>query len=113
MVFSARFKGFLLLKSCRVVFFLNHIPSSIRINTVLEGIASRLLKAIRETYPVEEQFADARQPEGGKPITAWDTGYVQMIDFEDLEKTARDCGCTFSLRVRTGDFVHRDHGTCV
>ena len=91
-----------------LVFFLNHIPSSIRINTVLEGIASRLLKAIRETYPVEEQFADARQPEGGKPITAWDTGYVQMIDFEDLEKTARDCGCTFSLRVRTGDFVHRD-----
>lgn len=91
-----------------LVFFLNHIPSSIRINKVLEGIGRRLLDTIRETYPVEDEFSDAREPEGGEPITAWETGYVQMIDFEDLEQIARDCGCTFSLRVRTGDFVHRD-----
>ncbi|SFO97401.1 DUF2254 domain-containing protein [Qipengyuania nanhaisediminis] len=91
-----------------LVFFLNHIPSSIRINKVLEGIGSRLLDAIRETYPVEDEFADAREPEGGDPITAWDTGYLQLIDFEDLEKIARECGCTFSLVVRTGDFVHRE-----
>lgn len=91
-----------------LVFFLNHIPSSIRINKVLEGIGTRLLDAIRETYPVEDEFADARQPEGGDPITAWGTGYVQLIDFDDLEKIARECGCTFSLVVRTGDFVHRE-----
>ncbi|HAD15809.1 MAG TPA: DUF2254 domain-containing protein, partial [Erythrobacter sp.] len=42
-----------------LVYFLNHIPSSIRINKVLEGIGERLLKAIRETYPVEEEFRDA------------------------------------------------------
>ena len=91
-----------------LVFFLNHIPSSIRINKVLEGIGRRLLDAIRETYPVEDEFSDAIEPKGGKPLTAWNTGYVQLIDFEDLEKVARDCGCTFSLKVRTGDFVHRD-----
>ncbi|MBX7527618.1 DUF2254 domain-containing protein [Qipengyuania vesicularis] len=91
-----------------LVFFLNHIPSSIRINKVLEGIGRRLLEGIRETYPVEDEFSDAREPEGGKPLKAWATGYVQLIDFEDLEEIARDCGCTFSLRVRTGDFVHRD-----
>ncbi|QYJ07874.1 DUF2254 domain-containing protein [Qipengyuania flava] len=91
-----------------LVFFLNHIPSSIRINKVLKGIGDRLLEAIRETYPVEDEFSDAVEPVGGKPLLAWGTGYVQMIDFEDLEGIARDCGCTFSLRVRTGDFVHRD-----
>lgn len=91
-----------------LVFFLNHIPSSIRINKVLEGIGRRLLDAIRETYPVEDEFSDAIEPRGGKPLTAWKTGYVQLIDFEDLEVVARDCGCTFSLKVRTGDFVHRD-----
>ena len=91
-----------------LVFFLNHIPSSIRINKVLEGIGRRLLDAIRETYPVEDEFSDAIEPKGGKPLTAWNTGYVQLIDFEDLEKVARDRGCTFSLKVRTGDFVHRD-----
>ena len=91
-----------------LVFFLNHIPSSIRINKVLEGIGTRLLDAIRDTYPVEGDPQDARQPEDGEPITAWDTGYVQLIDFEDLASLARDCGGTFSLCVRTGDFVHRD-----
>lgn len=91
-----------------LVFFLNHIPSSIRINKVLEGIGRRLLETIRETYPVEDEFSDAIESKGGEPLTAWGTGYVQLIDFEDLEKIARDCGCTFSLMVRTGDFVHRD-----
>ena len=91
-----------------LVFFLNHIPSSIRINKVLEGIGARLLAAIRETYPVENDFEDAVQPKGGEPLTALDIGYVQMIDFQDLAKIAHDCGCTFSLVVRTGDFVHRD-----
>ncbi|MEM8725631.1 MAG: DUF2254 domain-containing protein [Pseudomonadota bacterium] len=91
-----------------LVFFLHHVPSSIRINKVLQRIGERLVSAIRETYPVEDEFGDARAPEGGKPLTAWDTGYIQMIDFADLEAKARECGCTFSLCVRTGDFVHRD-----
>ncbi len=90
-----------------LVFFLNHVPSSIRINKVLEQIGNRLVCAIRETYPVEDDFSEARPSEGGETIEAWDTGYVQLIDFENLEKKARDCGGIFSLRVRTGDFVHR------
>lgn len=102
--------AYLLMAACVavLVFFLNHIPSSIRINKVLEGIGARLLEAIRETYPVEDELGDAREPEGGDPLTSWETGYIQMIDFEDLEAIATDCGCTFSLAVRTGDFVHRD-----
>ena len=91
-----------------LVFFLNHIPSSIRINKVLEGIGRRLLDAIRSTYPVEDEFSEAVEPKGGEPLTAWETGYVQLIDFEDLLSIAKDCGGTFSLKVRTGDFVHRD-----
>ncbi|MBV7265022.1 DUF2254 domain-containing protein [Erythrobacter ani] len=101
--------AYLLMAACVgvLVFFLHHVPSSIRINKVLETIGRRLLDAIRETYPVEDSFADAREGEGGDTVTAWATGYVQLIDFEDLEKKARECGSTFSLRVRTGDFVHR------
>ena len=91
-----------------LVFFLNHIPSSIRINKVLEGIGGRLLESIRDTYPVEDKLREARALEGGEPLTALDTGYVQLIDFEDLAAIARDANCTLSLRIRTGDFVHRD-----
>ncbi|WP_340587269.1 DUF2254 domain-containing protein [Erythrobacter alti] len=91
-----------------LVFFLNHIPSSIRINKVLEGIGNRLLVAIRATYPIEDELGEAREAQGGKELTAWDTGYVQMIDFADLEEIAREHGAIISLVVRTGDFVHRE-----
>lgn len=91
-----------------LVFFLNHIPSSIRINTVLKDIGERLLGAVRETYPVEDEFSDARAQQDGDALLASGTGYVQLIDFTELEKLARGCGSTFSLKVRTGDFVHRD-----
>ncbi|WP_296722073.1 DUF2254 domain-containing protein [Erythrobacter sp.] len=90
-----------------LVFFLHHIPSSIRINIVLEGIGRRLLRLIRETYPQEGEFREPHEPRGGQPAHAWSAGYVQLIDFETLIKAARKADCVFSLRVRTGDFVHR------
>ncbi|MCM0001258.1 MAG: DUF2254 domain-containing protein, partial [Erythrobacter sp.] len=90
-----------------LVFFLHHIPSSIRINIVLEGIGRRLLRLIRETYPQEGDFRDPPEPRGGTPALAWTTGYVQLIEFDALDKAARKAGCVISLRVRTGDFVHR------
>ncbi len=90
-----------------LVFFLNHIPSSIRINKVLEGIGRRLLSTVQETYPLQDGVSNPPQPMGGTPVLARDTGYVQLIDFADLIETARTRECTLSLRVRTGDFVHR------
>ncbi len=91
-----------------LVFFLNHIPSSIRINKVLEGIGRRLLEAIRETYPVEDELGEAPEAQDGDELTAWDTGYVQLIDFQELQDIAHEEGAVISLIVRTGDFVHRD-----
>ncbi len=90
-----------------LVFFLHHIPSSIRINIVLEGIGKRLLGLIEQNYPHEGDFSDPPEPRGGEPVLAAQTGYVEFIDFERLAKAARRGNCVFSLRVRTGDFVHR------
>lgn len=90
-----------------LVYFLHHIPSSIRINTVLEQIGQRLLEAIRVTYPQEDSFCEPEPSRGGEPLAAAKAGYVQLIDFAGLEKTAREAGCVLSLRIRTGDFVHR------
>ena len=91
-----------------LVFFLNHIPSSIRINKVLEQIGKRLISVVQETYPSEDDFRDLPQPRGGHPLRAWDTGYIQMIDYADLAKLAIKHDCVISLRVRTGDFIHRE-----
>lgn len=102
--------AYLLLALCVgvLIYFLNHIPSSIRIQAVLEGIGSRLIEAIRDVYPVEDERGEAREAMGGDDVAAWDAGYVQSIDFAQLEAIALEHGCTFSLTVRTGDFVHRD-----
>ena len=40
--------GLMALSVAVLVFFLNHMPSSIRINTVLEGIGSRLLDGVKQ-----------------------------------------------------------------
>ncbi|HTN14767.1 MAG TPA: DUF2254 domain-containing protein [Sphingomonadaceae bacterium] len=90
-----------------IVYLLNHIPSSIRINHVLEGIGRRLLDDIRSRFPQEDNGQSAEEAGEGDSIYASGTGYVQLIDFSGLTRLAREKGCTLALEVRTGDFVHR------
>jgi uncharacterized membrane protein len=90
-----------------LVYFLNHIPASIRINTVLRGIGSRLLRDIDEEYPEPHLGVDPQPAPKGAAVPARGTGYVQMIDFDDLEALAEKHGCVISLQVRVGDFVHQ------
>ncbi len=90
-----------------LVYFLHHVPASIRINSVLESIGKRLLRAIKKDYPIEDSRWDASPEKGGETILANGEGYVQMIDFDDLERLAREKDSVISLRVRVGDFVHR------
>lgn len=90
-----------------LVYFLNHVPSGIRIAKVIEGIGSRLLKAIERTYPDKGNHDGPDGRKSGEPMLAKRAGYVQLIDFDDLAKLARDGGYEATLKVRTGDFVHK------
>ncbi|MCP1471528.1 putative membrane protein [Sphingobium sp. OAS761] len=91
-----------------LVYFLNHVPASIRINAVLEGIGSRLVHAVRDRFPDDcRQDAEGDPPQGA-PVSATATGYIQIIDFSGLDRIARDAGCRIELRLRPGDFVHPD-----
>ncbi len=89
-----------------LVYFLNHVPSAIRITKVIEGIGSRLLRAVEATYPREGSNDEPEERPRGKPLLASEAGYVQLIDFGDLERLARKNALELSLSVRTGDFVH-------
>ncbi|WP_338446227.1 DUF2254 domain-containing protein [Pelagerythrobacter marensis] len=89
-----------------LVYFLNHIPSSIRINSVLEGIGKRLLRDIADNYPDDHNGGEAPPAPDGRPLTVQATGYVQLIEFDELEEIAEEAGCRIALEVRTGDFVH-------
>ena len=89
-----------------LVFFLNHIPASIRINSVLKGIGRRLLAHIDKSYPPTSGRADAEPDRAGPPVHASATGYIQIIDFDELRKAAERAGVRLALVIRTGDFVH-------
>lgn len=89
-----------------LVFFLNHIPASIRINTVLEGIGKRLLEGIEETYPEHDKGLSITKSPEGIPVLADRAGYVQLIAFDSLVRLARKSQGRIALSVRTGDFVH-------
>ncbi|API60592.1 hypothetical protein BSL82_15925 [Tardibacter chloracetimidivorans] len=89
-----------------LVYFLHHIPASIRINTVLGEIGRKLIHDIERRFPIE---GGSREPERritGTPITARSMGYVEIIDFAELDEIAREEGLAIALRIRTGDFIH-------
>jgi len=91
-----------------LVFFLNHIPASIRINTVLEGIGKRLIGHIQRNYPDKNTGRVEHQSPEGKAVCATGNGYIQIIDYEGLHSIADRVDGRIKLAVRTGAFVHSD-----
>lgn len=89
-----------------LVYFLHHIPSSIRINTVLEGIGERLLCDLKIRFPSDADPDEPEQPDKGEPVIASKAGYVKIIDFETLGEIAKREEGRIILKVRTGDFIH-------
>lgn len=95
-----------ILAVCVLVYFLHHIPASIRINTVLGGIGRHLIRDIEKRFPREGEAGEPPAPTPGEPIMASASGYIKIIDFSELDELAEEEGLVVSLQVRTGDFVH-------
>lgn len=91
-----------------LVYFLHHVPDSIRINGVVARIGHRLLADIKLRYPDVRVGTEPRRAErtGGVAIKAARTGYIQIIDHSTLETVAAAQDADIWLNVRTGDFVH-------
>lgn len=89
-----------------LVYFLNHVPSSIRINSVLSGIGKRLLDGIDQIYPDADKGENIPPQVEGVAIRAERTGYVQVLDFKQLCTIAEREKGRILLGVRSGDFVH-------
>ena len=89
-----------------LVYFLHHIPASIRINTVVAGIGRSLIEDIERRFPEDFQGREPVVGRPGTPVYADTTGYVEIIDFSTLNRCTEKWGATVSLSIRTGDFVH-------
>ena len=99
--------GLMMLAVGVLVYFLHHIPSSIRINAVLEGIGKGLLDKIKIRFP-DTNSGQSRRPDppGGQPVAATTTGYIRYIELEKLAEMAEDADIDIRLALRAGDFVH-------
>jgi len=91
-----------------LVYFLHHIPASIRINSVLQGIGERLLRDIRSNFPNDARGELKLEAPEGRAVVADRTGYIQHIDFQRLDRIAQKVGGHIKMGVRSGDFVHPD-----
>lgn len=90
-----------------LVYFLHHVPDSIRINSVLDAIGRRLLSEVASRYPAEgDTEAQMTGWPAGTPVTAQASGYIRVIDFAALDAIARKQDFQAWLMVRPGDFIH-------
>ncbi len=98
--------GLTLMSVAVLVYLLNHIPSSIRINKVIERIGRRLLKDLDERFPVEGDAEPVPHEQRGTQIVSHRAGYIDIIEFESLDGLAKANKGEIVLARRTGDFVH-------
>ena len=93
-----------------LVYFLHHVPDSIRINNVVGAIGRAAIDQIEQRYPDADTGTtlDRRGAAHGWPVTAGTAGYVQVMDFTTLRRLAGEQDRTIRLAIRSGDFVHRD-----
>jgi uncharacterized membrane protein len=89
-----------------LVFFLHHVPASIRVNTVLGRVGRHLIGDIEKRFPRQGTGTEPTAAAPGVPVSAASIGYVEIVDFAALDAIAREEGRTVSLRIRTGDFIH-------
>lgn len=110
-----------------LIFFIHHVPSKLHINSVIDGIGSRLIEAIGHRFPhsigearpecghqaekssVPRAFQDDANPEEASDcllIAALRTGYIQTVDADAIRAQASASDLVLRLRYQPGDFVH-------
>lgn len=93
-----------------LVFFLHHVPDSIRINNVVAAIGKRALEIADNRFPDGDAGVEPETPtgRGDHVLRAGRVGYIEVIDFDSLAKVREQTGDDIHLAVRPGDFVHPD-----
>jgi uncharacterized membrane protein len=100
-----------LVATVALVHFLNHVPQSIKVSSIISLILSQTQKVIERGFP-----RDVGHPwEGeGKPVfpesqprqlCAHDSGYVQYLADEKLLRTAYDADLVIRMHWRMGDYI--------
>lgn len=107
-----------------LIYFIHHISDSIQITTLTGRVRDELLATIERLYPLagdhdgvrrrgpggapDEGAGDLPRPEGGAPVAAHRSGYLQSLDEDELVRLAREHDVAVVLNVRPGGYVLQD-----
>jgi uncharacterized membrane protein len=109
----------LLLTLCSIavlIYFIHHVPQSIHVSNLVNGIGQELEGQIQSVFPerIGRSARDVCEGEGDQRVdldresvicVADHCGYVQSVDGEELIAIATRHGLLFRLETRPGDFV--------
>jgi uncharacterized membrane protein len=101
-----------------LIFFIHHIASTIRLETLLEQLTDEARDTIERLYPEQLGFGSAGD-EGCnqgeevlhqlahecRAVRSRRTGYIQMIDDDAIMKQATACNLALRVEARPGSFV--------
>jgi uncharacterized membrane protein len=100
-----------------LIYFIHHIATSIRIETLLARLAAETREAVDRLYPERLGHAppgEDQEPEhlipadferAARRVRAKTSGYVQRIDVEALMRLATEHDCLVRVEARPGRFV--------
>lgn len=96
------------------VYFINHVAKWVQVNNLINKLSNESLKTIKrvnqgvaklQDKPNREEV-EGEEPKGEKHvITAENSGYVGMINFQSLVNMAEQDDVYISFHVHVGDFV--------
>jgi uncharacterized membrane protein len=94
-----------------LIFFVHHVPETINVSNIAAGLGRRFCKAMVAT--AHDGDGPAPPPplaQGeGQEIFLKGVGYLQPIDFDELERLADRHGLNMTLLELTGGFAHAGH----
>ncbi len=93
-----------------LIYFLHHLVHSIQIDTIMENAQKRTLDLVDELFRVPcahdaPSVVRPDPPAGTVPLLAPKSGYLQMVDVEDLAELASSTGYSVQLVTFVGDYV--------
>lgn len=101
-----------------LVFFVHNVPRSIRMTHVVSHIGHILRKNISSYFkqfePVsakDDEFIHEKNQ--SLEIKSNRLGYIQSIDYSEILERITENQMTLSIKVRPGDFIHKDQNLAV
>lgn len=103
-----------------LIFFIHHVAESIQATSIITRVSNSLSDGIDEIFPDRlgrEAGGDADVPEqtrrrfeaAGLPIRAKDSGYLQMVDEDELMEQAQKHGVVIHIDMHPGRFLVQGH----